>query len=677
MLRLRWMPLVSVVLASFGVSADEAEPGLEEVVVEAPSLREQAGSIGSVATVGADALELIRPTHINETLARVPGTWISRGSGQEHLTAIRSGVLTGAGACGSFLFLEDGVPLRPAGFCNVNNLFEVNHEQAAAVEVWRGPGSAVLGGNAVRGAINVLSQLPRSARIGLSGGPYGYGQARVEIGGEVGRFDAGVSAHSTRSNGWRDDTGYEQHKATAVAEGSLAGWQVRVTLSGTVLHQETGGFVRGLDAFEDSDLRDTNPNPEAYRDAWSSRLSVVMTRDGWTVTPYARRSQMRFLQHFLPGQPLETNEQSSLGVIVDHAWEGERFRASLGGQLEAFDGALKEFQSGPTVGSAFLVATRPAGLHYDYEVEGRTVAIRWHAEYQANDRLTLLHDARVEHLEYDYDNLHIVGNTQDDGTPCGFGGCLYTRPADRDDDFTDVAARIGLEYAPAADAGRWHAALSTGFRPPQATELYRLQSGQLVADLDSERIVAAEVGWSSSWLEVTAFAQRVRNFIFRDSEGFNVSDGKTRSEGLEVLLSWQPGNHGLDLAATWARHRYDFSSSPTRREVITSGDDVDTAPRVMANLRWRYAWSPTLSQEFELVHVDEYFTNAENTQEYDGHTVLNWRLRWQASEALTMSLRLVNALDEEYADRADFAFGSHRYFPAMPRQLYVGLDYEF
>ena len=42
-----------------------------------------------------------------------------------------------------------------------------------------------------------------------------------------------------------------------------------------------------------------------------------------------------------------------------------------------------------------------------------------------------------------------------------------------------------------------------------------------------------------------------------------------------------------------------------------------------------------------------------------------------------MSLRLVNALDEEYADRADFAFGSHRYFPAMPRQLYVGLDYEF
>ena len=88
---------------------------------------------------------------------RVPGVWISRGSGQEHLTAIRSSVLTGAGACGEFLLLENGIPIRPAGFCNVNNLFEMNTEQAAAVEVVRGPASALFGGNALHGVINVVS----------------------------------------------------------------------------------------------------------------------------------------------------------------------------------------------------------------------------------------------------------------------------------------------------------------------------------------------------------------------------------------------------------------------------------------------------------------------------------------------------------------------------------------
>ena len=47
-----------------------------------------------------------------------------------------------AGACGAFLLLEDGFALRPPGFCNVNELFETNTEQARAIEVTRGPGSA-------------------------------------------------------------------------------------------------------------------------------------------------------------------------------------------------------------------------------------------------------------------------------------------------------------------------------------------------------------------------------------------------------------------------------------------------------------------------------------------------------------------------------------------------------
>jgi hypothetical protein len=69
---------------------------------------------------------------------------IQRGSGEESLTALRSPVLTGAGACGSVLVLEDGIPIRPVGTCNVNELFEVNLEQAAAIEVLRGTGERAL-----------------------------------------------------------------------------------------------------------------------------------------------------------------------------------------------------------------------------------------------------------------------------------------------------------------------------------------------------------------------------------------------------------------------------------------------------------------------------------------------------------------------------------------------------
>ena len=41
-------------------------------------------------------------------------------------------VMTGSGACGEFSYLQDGIPIRPWRFCNINNLFELNTEQAAA-----------------------------------------------------------------------------------------------------------------------------------------------------------------------------------------------------------------------------------------------------------------------------------------------------------------------------------------------------------------------------------------------------------------------------------------------------------------------------------------------------------------------------------------------------------------
>ena len=75
---------------------------LDEIVVTAvkqeQSIREVASSI---STLTAEDLQTISHVHITEALRRVAGVWISRGNGQEHLTAIRSPVLTGAGSCGA------------------------------------------------------------------------------------------------------------------------------------------------------------------------------------------------------------------------------------------------------------------------------------------------------------------------------------------------------------------------------------------------------------------------------------------------------------------------------------------------------------------------------------------------------------------------------------------------
>ncbi len=166
------------------VAAHAAGRGsLEEIVVTA-----QRQAVAKLATplsidriAGAD-LDLTGATHSSEALNRIPGAMIQRGSGQESLTAIRSPVLTGAGSCGAFLFLENGVPVRPTGFCNVNEMFEINTEQADAIEVLRGTGSALYGSNAVHGTVNVLQDAPADlprAGVDLTGGPSDYGRLGV------------------------------------------------------------------------------------------------------------------------------------------------------------------------------------------------------------------------------------------------------------------------------------------------------------------------------------------------------------------------------------------------------------------------------------------------------------------------------------------------------------------
>ena len=131
----------------------------------------------SVTEIDESTIKLVSAEHINQVLKQSPSTWVSRGNGQEHLTAIRSPGLTGAGACGAFFMAEDGISLRAPGFCNLNQLFDVNSEQAGSIEVIRGTGSALFGTNAVHGIINVITPDAfdeTSDYLGIEVGDYGY-----------------------------------------------------------------------------------------------------------------------------------------------------------------------------------------------------------------------------------------------------------------------------------------------------------------------------------------------------------------------------------------------------------------------------------------------------------------------------------------------------------------------
>ena len=691
--------LILAALAPLAASAaDESmeSSGPEDIVVTATRDKRSAFQTpASITRIDEQTIADVGSKHQADLLNRSAGVYIQRGSGAESLGAIRSPVLAGAGACGAFLVAEDSLPIRPVGFCNLNEMFELNYEQAGQVEVLRGPGSSVFGASAVHGVVNLLTPSVRSLpdySVGFEGGSDSF--KRITVGASRMSEDEsrgiGMYGVATRAPGWRDDSGVDEAKLNLLGDLDVGDGHLRLRAAGSVLNQETAGFIQGYNSYRDEAIARTNPNPEAFRDASSVRVSahydqIGVFGDGSDLDLAAiyRRSRMDFLQHFLIGKPLEHNAQTSYLVSGTAAIPFGSFTARFALDAETAGSELTEFQPGPaTDGAPAANAIRPAGFHYDYTVDSWTLGGTLALEYRISERLTATAALRTDQTNYDYDNHMIDGNTREDGTPCGAGGCLYSRPADRSDRFDNLSPSLTLGWQPTS-ANLLYVNASTGFRPPEMTELYRLQRQQSVADLNSESLDSVELGWkyrNALFAANTAFfAMNKRDVILRETNGFNVSNGATRHRGFEYEVRRDFAHMTLALNGTVARHEYAFSRSVEGGETIVKGNDVDTAPRNIHSLSVDVDLGSRLNGDdlrlaIDVSHVGKYFLDAANTATYPGHTVANLRLNWDV-HPVRLALHIDNLFDKRYADRADFAFGDYRYFPARGRAAFLSIDY--
>ena len=662
--------------ALFLVAAAFQSAKQDEIVVTAER-RETARSESplSISRLDRDDIVRIGADHPAEALNRMAGVYIHRGNGQEHLTAIRSPVLTGGAGAGSFLFLEDGVPLRSAGFANVNELFEANSETAEAIEVVRGPSGATYGANAIHGVVNVLTRAPSenlSYLAETSVDTIGRIKGRGYVSDTIGRSGFLGAFSVIDDPGYRADSGADQQKISLRHDYSGDAVSVRTIFAGYNLNQETAGFIEGPAAYRDPALRRTNPNPNSFRDAKGVRLSSRVDVDlgegaRLSMTPYARWNDMSFRLHFFPSQALETNSHWSVGAQNALYLDRGGFSAIIGADAEFTKGDLTEFQAIPTIFSY------TQGLHYDYAVKAVSASPFASVTTRLTPRLTATAAARLDYTRYNYDNR----------TASGVVG-RFLRPDDRVDEFTTVSPKFALVYE-AGDVNL-HASYARGARPPQTSDLYRLQINQTTDPAKPETIDAFEIGAKGKYgflsYETAGYYMWKRNFFFRDADGFNVNNGRTRHVGGEAEISAAlPRGFAVDGNVSYGRHTYRFSrpvlSLPQATEAIRFGDDVDTAPRWIAGLRGRWASEEApVSVEVEWLFVARYFMDAANSVSYPGHSLLNLRGDYRVGDHATMFFALRNVFDKAYAERADFAFGAERYFPGEGRVATFGLRIE-
>lgn len=674
------LALAFCLLPNTGVATESnTEPAQEVVSVTADRIEKQIREQSlAISVIDKQDIDNIGHTHISEILSQTPGVWISRGNGQEHLTAIRSAVLTGAGSCGAFYFAEDGIPLRAPGFCNVNALFDVNAEQAERIEVIRGPGTAVHGSNALNGVINIISAAPSEeaeTHLSLEGGPDDYGRVKFSHSDTNGKHGYRLSAQGNHDGGYKDDSGFDQQKLNFRHDFHGDIWTIQSLLSASNLNQETAGYLIGKDAYKDASRKRENPNPEAFRNSQSVRFYSRFEREGdkdsrFVVTPYARFTEMAFLQHFLPGTPLEENGERSVGVqTAFYQNYSENVTLYNGFDMELTSAYLEQSQALPGVGPF------PTGQHYDYDVDAFYAAWFVGGDWQVAKNTKINFGARYDLQFYDYQNNMISGNTAADGSACLPSGCRYARPTDDKEHFKNSSFNAGIIQSLSANTDLI-ANASHGFRAPQAAELYRLQAQQLNADLDEESLNSVEFGFRGIWpalnYRVALYWMQKDDVIIQDSTRRNINGGKTLDRGIEADFNWQLSQTlQWQLQASYSKHQYGNDA------LAPEGNELDTAPRQLASTRLR--WQPFISStfEFEVQYQGDYFLDGDNLHRYEGHTLGNVRWRQQLNEQVYTVLRINNIADIDYAERADYAFGNYRYFTGEPRAAYIELGIDF
>ena len=656
---------------------------VDEIVVTGTKNKSQILDIsGNISFVDIEEIKFINPHNPSEVLNRTPGVFVSMGSGQEHLTSIRSPILSGGAGAGSFLYLEDGIPLRSPGFANVNGLMDSIVEISERTEIIRGPGSVLYGSNAIHGLINVITEKDETENSNT---------INLRLMKHEFTFDSSIYRNLSNSNllfnfFWREDNGhshnhdmekedfdkphYGQQKFLLRWDTSKNSKDYIFSISGTNLNQETMGYIKGYQAYKDQSKRYINPDPEAFRDTFNIRsyFKIVQQLENasLSVTPYVRYANMDFRMHFLPGKPLEKNSHKSIGLQTLYQRPFNNHFLTFGIDAEITEGELSENQTAPDVSFGPRLAY-PKGIHYDYKIDSTILAAFINIEWQISEDTVLVTGIRGENVEYDYKT----------NTAPGTLGRIQVSP-DRTDDFTDFSPKFAINHKLNEKLALF-ANYSRGNRAPQTTDLYRIQSKQVPGGANSEKMDSFEIGLRGNFgnisIELVGFNMKKENYFFRDSQGFNVENGKTTHEGFEI-------GYSIDFAdilqiqgsASYAEHKYDFDHTPNG---IKSGNQIDSAPELLANTRFIFAPKDGTKVELEWEKIDSYPVDERNAHFYKGHNIFNLRAKTPINKNFNIGFLVNNLTNEKYATRADFAFGSYRYFVGRERMFHITLETKF
>ncbi len=672
---------VTTALGEVVVSASRAEQRREQVPL-------------AISRVDARTLRETRPTALYQVVNKVPGVYMVNLGNEQHTMAIRQPVSYNA----LYLYMEDGLPIRPTGIFNHNALYEINMQSVKNIEVIKGPASSLYGSNSIGGAINFSTldpPLEPSGELSMQGDLHHFYRADGRGGLTSGKWGFDVSGYAAgQKDSWQDYTDFDRYAGSFKARYSLnAATRFTLTASYNYLQTQTPGTLDSLrftSRSYGSNQRFAYRRVNAFRAStrmehiWNNRNHTFLTvffRDNSTgQLPSYYITDSRDARGRYTGSSGQENNQRfrSAGFLVQHKTDLEFLNSSLTAGV-SLDNSPGSFYAEYLRISKDLTRNYYTGYantdsltdHYSLKLFNSAAYLQY--EMHPVRALTIVAGVRYDQLQYTFRN----------GLPAE-----RTRFKQYEKNRYDIfAPKAGLTYNFRNGSGVY-SNFSVGFQPPETSSLY---SSRQLAPLKEARFYNYEIG---GWYPVIPEKLRAEATLYRltgkneiisvlmpDNTTQNQNAGETVHSGMEYNLVWNPaGIWAFRLGGTHGGHFYRSYSEVTGNGTVHYDHQrMPNAPKWIANgeVTWKPGFVPGARAALEWQHIGSYYVNPAHTGSYRGYDLLNLRLAYQARSRAGIWLHVLNLTDELYASTVTGNQYGVTYTAAPPRTLALGISYTF
>lgn len=685
------------------IALEPSVTDLQTVIVSANRERQNRRDAPiAISKINSTLIKDTRATALYQLLNKVPGVYMVNLGNEQHTMAIRQPITYNA----LYLYMEDGLPIRPTGIFNHNSLYEINMSGVKDIEVIKGPASSLYGSNAIGGAINFISQSPPAGYAGnvsVQGDNYNYRRVDADGGFTKGRFGLYVGGYAAQlKNGWQDYSDFDKNSINLKMTYAATN-RTRLTFASAYnyLNTQTPGSLdetRFYSRSYGSNQRFTYRRVKAFRASvklehtWSEKSSTFITAftraNSTAQLPGYYISDVRSNTGTYLSSNGQVNDQrlQSFGLLAQHRINMGFLNSRLivGGYLDnspsAYYAQFLDIQK-DVVRNYYTGFTNTGHYIDDYKIKLFNTAA--YAQYEMNpvEPLRIVLGLRYDHVHYNFNN-NLTSGTK------------YKQH--EVNDFNIVAPKLGLTYNFGSNTGLY-ANYSVGFQPPETGDLY---SARQLTSLKQATFNNYEVGgWvafsKKVYVEVSLYDLEGRNEIINqllpDNTTQNQNAGATRHRGIEYAVTYTP-SRGLSFrfSGTNAKHSYiDYSevrtnfATNTSSTIVYNGNRMNNAPAWIANseLTYKPAFIPGFRIAGEWQHIDKYFTNPANTKSYGGYNIYNLRLGYEAKETTLKGFgiwfNVLNLTNKLYATNVTSNQYGDTYTAAPPRTYTLGLSYSF